>query len=335
MTQSNNRSRGRKNRGRKQSNLKAKRQSPTDSLSIKEMPEAEPSLCQKNSSTGGVQVACEKYAAECTLDEGPLDTMSSQYATGSTNIDEPNMKVYPDDVTSDGVSRAMDPREGYSKGTVKSVETHTDSDSDDDDIYSGNGQSMSEERRDINEDPSSNHHQATNGVSHTKDITDGSDPGDIQTKAQVTLGDTTSSKETRSATQVDSHKSRGPWHTWAKDKKQQRKLVMRRNLGNSRQLRMVFGTFAFQLVNLIYATWIKQICIIWCLRVVKFILIRIQISLERKKLLKARLWDRILNGWVILPTLSPPTYTKSYAQRWCRLWHLPYREHSRRKCVHT
>ena len=226
MTQSNNRAKGRKHGARKQSNMKTSHQSPA--LLINEMSESG-GQCRKNAGAGNAQVACEKYAAECTLDEGPHDTMSSQYVTGSTNINEPNMKVYPDDASSDCASRGMDPSEGCGKGTVKFAERHTDSNStatkDNDDIYSGNGQSTSGEHRDTNGSHASNHHQATNGASHTKDITGGSVPGDMQTKAQVTQ----SSKETRSTTPVDSHRSGQPWHTWAKDKKQQRKLMMSDN----------------------------------------------------------------------------------------------------------
>ena len=227
--------------------MKTSHQSPA--LLINEMSKAG-GQCQKNPGAGNDQVACEKYAAECTLDEGPLDTMSSQYATGSTNIDEPNVKVSPDDVSSDWVSRGMDTRKGCGKRTAKSVETHTDSNSaatiDDDDIYSGSVESSSDERRDINEVTASNHHQATNPALHTKNTTGGSDPVDIQTKAQVTQADTTPGKETRSTTQVDSHKSREPWHTWTKDRKQQRKLMRRRNLGNALQPRILFSTLAFK-----------------------------------------------------------------------------------------
>ena len=120
--------------------MKTSHQSPA--LLINEMSESG-GQCRKNAGAGNAQVACEKYAAECTLDEGPHDTMSSQYVTGSTNINEPNMKVYPDDASSDCASRGMDPSEGCGKGTVKFAERHTDSNStatkDNDDITQAMG----------------------------------------------------------------------------------------------------------------------------------------------------------------------------------------------------
>ena len=193
MTQSNNRSKGKKNRARK-SNLKTRQPLPTKSLLINEMPEAGPRQCQKNPVAGGGQVACEKHAACGTLDEGSIDTNSSRLPAGSTNITEPIVNVSPKDD-----SRGMHPTDGCDCRTVKSVEKQADSDSiasidDDEDIYSGIGQAMSEECQDINEDPVINHHQSTKGA---LDIT----------------------APTSSTAPVDSHSSREPWQSWSKDKK--------------------------------------------------------------------------------------------------------------------
>ena len=247
MTQSNNRSKGRKNRARK-SNLKTRQQSPTKSLLINEIPEAGPSQCQKNPVAGSAQVVCEKHAACRALDEGSVDTISSRQAAGSMDITEPNVNFSPEND-----SRGMHPTDGCDSRTVKSVEKHADSDSiaridDDEDIYSGNGQSISEARQDINDDPVSND-QSTKSASDTKDIAGSLDSGDEQTKVRGSQADSMPYEDitasTSSAAPVDSHSSREPWQRWSKDKKQECKLMMKGHIGHARHTWMLFNNLAF------------------------------------------------------------------------------------------
>ena len=215
------------------------------------MPKAGLSQCQKNPVAGSAQVVCEKLAACRALDKGPVETVSSRQAAGSMDITEPKVNVSPKDE-----SRGMHPTDGCDSRTVKSVEKHADSDSiasidDDEDIYSGNGQSTSEERQDITEDPVSNHNEFTKkGVLDTKNIAGSLDSGDEQTKIRGSQADSTASEDiaasTSSSAPVDSHRSREPWQRWSKEKKQECKLMMKGHFGKARHTRMMLSNPVFK-----------------------------------------------------------------------------------------